>query len=78
MAAPVAGSLSRHGAVAASLLFHGAALAVLILKLTPPLLTAPANAEIPAIAVEVITLPTPAPDLVTTAAPPPAPEPVVV
>jgi protein TonB len=82
MAATVARTLSRHGAIVASVAFHGAALAVLILKLTPPILTAPANAEIPAIAVEVITLPTPAPDLVTTAAlpppPPPEPEPVVV
>lgn len=71
MAAAVAQSLSRHGAVAASVLFHGAALALLILKLTPPL-SAPANAEIPAIAVEVITLPAPAPP------PPPPPEPVVM
>lgn len=85
MAVAVAGSLTRplarHGAIAASVMFHGAALALLILKLTPPLLTAPANADIPAIAVEVITLPTPAPDPVTTAAPPPPPpepEPVVV
>ena len=76
MAAAVARSLgrplARHGAVAASVLFHGAALALLILKLTPPILTAPANAEIPAIAVEVVTLPTPAPP------PPLPPEPVVV
>lgn len=71
MAAAVARSFSRHGAVAASVLFHGAVLALLILKLTPPILSAPANAEIPAIAVEVITLATPAP-------PPPPPEPVVI
>jgi protein TonB len=74
--------LSRHGAVIASVLFHGAALALLVLKLTPPSLTAPANAETPSIAVEIITAPTPLPASVfTTAAlppPPPEPQPAVV
>jgi protein TonB len=65
--------LSRHAAIVASVIFHGAALALLLLKLTPPSLTTPANAETPSIAVDVITMPTPAPATVATAAPPPPP-----
>jgi protein TonB len=65
--------LSRHGALIASVAFHGAAVALLLFELNPPPLTTPANAETPAVAVEVITMPTPEPDLVTTTAPPPPP-----
>lgn len=65
--------VSRHAAVVASVAFHGAALAVLLLKLTPPTLATSANAETPSIAVEVVTMPTPAPATVATAAPPPPP-----
>jgi protein TonB len=74
--AAIGQALSRHGALIASLLVHGAALAMLMVKLSAPTLTAPANAETPAVVIEIVTAPTPTPDLVTTAAPPaPPPEP---
>ena len=77
--AALARGLSDHGAIMASVAFHGAAIAILLFKLTPPLMTVPTDAQTPAIILEVVTLPTPAPDPVTTAAqpapPPPEPEP---
>ncbi len=67
--------VSRHAAIVASVAFHGVALAVLLLKLTPPTLATSANAETPSIAVEVVSMPTPAPATVATAAPPEPPPP---
>lgn len=68
-------ALSRHGAMAASLVVHGAVLGALIFELSAQTMSAPADADVPAVTVEVVTLPTPSPDVVTTAAPPPPPPP---
>lgn len=67
-------TLSQHGALIASLLVHGTALGMLIFELSTPNVSAPANAETPAITVEIVTAPVPTPDVVSTVAPPPPPE----
>ena len=65
--------ISRHGALVASLLFHGLVFGILMFKLAPPTLTSAANAETPAIAIEMITLPVPAAIPVAAVAPAPPP-----
>ena len=63
---------SRHGAVMVSLLCHAVVFGIVMFKLSPPALTTAANAETPAVVIEMVTLPMPHPVAITAAAPPPA------